>query len=300
MPTYLQNNMGFSFRVLGHPGTFLLTVALATAATLTTAGERLVATSGVTQVEGAAGGGLVPWAVIAGYGTRNEVGASAFVTRIETQGFKLDSMGVAIGIKDRLELSLARHRFNLGDTVPGQSIDQNVVGIKLKLSGDAVFDQDKPWPQLSVGVQHKRNRDFDLAPKLLGARHDIGTDYYLAATKLYLAGLSGRNVLLNVTVRATKANQLGLLGFGGDLNDRYRLQGEASAALLLTDSFSIGSEYRQKPNNLSAYRESDFWDVFAVWYVRKEISITAAYAGLGNIANKPDQHGLYLSLQGAF
>ena len=271
-----------------------------TIAPLASAGERLTATGGVTQVEGSAGGGLVPWALIAGYGTRNELGASAFLTRVETQGFRLDSTGVAIGIRDRLEISLARHRFNLGDTVPGESINQNVVGIKLKLSGDAIFDQDNPWPQLSVGLQHKRNRDFSLVPKLLGAQHDTGTDYYLSATKLYFAGFAGRNVLLNGTLRATKANQLGLLGFGGDLNNRYQLQGEVSAALLFTDNFAIGTEYRQKPNNLSAYRESDFWDVFAAWYLRKEISITAGYANLGNIANKPDQHGLYVSLQGAF
>ena len=286
-----------SKHILGHAAIVLLTLLSAAAAS---AGERLVATGGLTQVEGAAGGGLVPWALIAGYGTRNEVGASAFVTRVKTQGFRLDSTGVAIGVKDRLELSLARHRFDLGDTVAGESIAQDVVGIKLKLSGDAVFDQDSPWPQLSIGMQHKRNRDFALVPQQLGARSDIGTDYYLSATKLYLAGFAGRNVLLNATVRATKANQLGLLGFGGDLNERYQPQAEASVALLLTDNFAIGSEYRQKPNNLSAFRESDFWNIFAAWYLRKEVSITAAYANLGSIANKPDQQGLYLSLQGAF
>ena len=286
-----------SKHILGHAVIVLLTLLGAAAAS---AGERLVATGGLTQVEGAAGGGLVPWALIAGYGTRNEVGASAFVTRVKTQGFRLDSTGVAIGVKDQLELSLARHRFDLGDTVAGKSIAQDVVGIKLKLSGDAVFDQDSPWPQLSIGMQHKRNRDFALVPQQLGARSDIGSDYYLSATKLYLAGFAGRNVMLNATVRATKANQLGLLGFGGDLNERYQPQAEVSVALLLTDNFAIGSEYRQKPNNLSAFRESDFWNIFAAWYLRKEVSITAAYANLGNIANKPDQQGLYLSLQGAF
>lgn len=42
------------------------------------AGERLLATGGVMQIEGSAGGGLTPWALIAGYGTREEIGASAF------------------------------------------------------------------------------------------------------------------------------------------------------------------------------------------------------------------------------
>ncbi len=278
----------------------LLATSLIAFASHVHAGDRLTATGGVTQLEGAAGGGLVPWALIAGYGTRDQVGASAFMTRVDTQGFRLDSAGVAVGIRDRLELSLAKHRFGLGDTVPGESIDQDVLGIKHKLHGDAVYDQDSPWAQWSIGAQYKQNRDYDLVPKLLGAKHDKGTDYYLAATKLYFAGLLGRNVLLNGTVRATKANQLGLLGFGGDLNDRYRLQAEGSAAVLLSNTFALGVEYRQKPNNLSAFRESDFRDAFAVWYLRKEISLTAGYANLGNIANKPGQQGLYVSLQGAF
>jgi hypothetical protein len=36
--------------------------------------DRLVLTGGVTSIEGAAGGGLTPWAVIGGQGTRNQVG----------------------------------------------------------------------------------------------------------------------------------------------------------------------------------------------------------------------------------
>ena len=36
---------------------------------------KLLLTGGVTQVEGAAGGGLAPWAVIGGQGTRDQVGA---------------------------------------------------------------------------------------------------------------------------------------------------------------------------------------------------------------------------------
>ena len=48
------------------------------------AGERLLATGGVMQIEGSAGGGLTPWALIAGYGTREEIGASAFYTHAKT------------------------------------------------------------------------------------------------------------------------------------------------------------------------------------------------------------------------
>jgi hypothetical protein len=263
-------------------------------------GERLTATGGVTQIEGAAGGGLVPWALITGYGTKDEIGASFFATQVSTSGFRLKVSGVALGIRDRVELSAANERFSLGDTVPGTSITQEVVGIKLKLTGDAVFNADHPWPQISAGMQMKRNRNFDFVPRLLGARQGDGTDYYISATKLYLAALAGRNVLLNATVRATKANQFGILGFGGDRQNRYQYQAEASAAVLITDSFVVGGEYRQKPDNLSVFREDNAWDLFIAWFPRKEISITAGYVDLGNIANKTRQTGSYLSVQGSF
>src|SRR6185436_4743443 len=83
------------------------------------AGDRLLATGGAHMVEGAAGGGLVPWAVIAGYGTNRQVGGSAFYTRVNTDDFDLDSMGVAVGIFDRVELSFARQKFDAGSVVPG-------------------------------------------------------------------------------------------------------------------------------------------------------------------------------------
>ena len=41
---------------------------------------KLLATAGVTQIEGAGGGGLAPWAVITGYGTRDAIGANAHYT----------------------------------------------------------------------------------------------------------------------------------------------------------------------------------------------------------------------------
>ena len=262
-------------------------------------GAFVIATGGVSQVEGAAGGGIVPWAVIAGYGTRDQLSATAFHTRLSIDDFSLKSSGVAVGIHDRLELSLSRQVFGLGSTVPGQSIRQDVVGFKLKLAGDMVIDQDRWMPQIAAGIQYKKNRDMSV-PALLGARDDSGVDVYIAATKLYLAGLAGRNVLANVTIRATKANQLGILGFGGDKRNRYQPQVEASLAVLLKDNLAVGAEYRSKPDNLSAFREDNFYDVFVAFFPSKNVSVTLAHAVLGQIADKRDQKGTYLSLQLAY
>jgi hypothetical protein len=278
----------------------LLICATAAAPGIAQAQGRLLATGGVTQVEGAAGGGLVPWALIAGYGTRDEIGGTGFGTYIDSGDFRLRSAGGAIGFYDRVEASVARQRFDLGSTVPGKSITQDVLGLKVKVAGDAIYDQDTWLPQIAVGLQYKHNRDFDSVPKALGAKRDSDFDYYVAATKVFLAGLAGRNVVLNALVRATRANQLGLLGFGGDKNDSYRAQFEGSAGIFLTDQLLVGAEYRSKPDNLSVFREQDFSDAFVAYVPNKHVALTAAYAWLGNVADKPNQRAWYLSLQLSF
>ena len=278
----------------------LVPLVLSLLANVSHAQGRILATGGVTQIEGAAGGGIVPWALIAGYGTKDEIGATASYTYLDISDFRLQSASVAVGIYDRVELSYARQGFGLGSTVPGRSIQQDVVGLKVRALGDAVYDQDRWLPQIAVGLQYKHNRDFDFIPKAIGAVRGSGTDFYVSATKLFLAGAAGRNVLLDVTARVTKANQLGLLGFGGDLNDRYRVMFEGSAALFVTDQLGIGYEVRQKPNNLSAFQENAYQDVFVAWLPSKRVALTAAYAKLGRIADKPRQQGVYLSGQLSF
>lgn len=252
------------------------------------------------QLEGSGGGGLVPWAMIAGLGTRDQIGASAFCTSVNPDDFELKSCGIALGLWDRVELSYARQDFDLGTTVPGASVQQHIVGIKIKVLGDAVFNQDSWVPQVALGAQFKQNEDYDFVPKLLGARDDSGIDVYVAATKVWLAGIAGRTTLAGVTLRATKANQLGILGFGGDRRDDYSLVPEASLALFLTDHFIAGVEYRVKPDNLGVFKEDDFWDAFVAWVPYKNISLTVAHADLGNIADKADQRGWYASLQAGF
>ena len=262
---------------------------------------KLLATAGLSQIEGAGGGGLVPWAIITGYGTKDAVGANAHYTYVRVPSFTLQSGGIAVGLYDRVELSAAGQWFNTGAVGArlglgrGFTFEQTVIGAKVRLLGDAVYDQDSWLPQIAVGVQYKRN-DQPSVLSLIGAKSAEGVDFYLAATKLFLA----QSVLLNATVRATRANQFGLLGFGGDRNGGYTAQFEGSAAYLLTRSFAVGGEYRTKPDNLRFAREDNAWDVFAAWFINKNVSATVAYASLGRIAGQPTQGGLYLSLQAGF
>lgn len=274
----------------------------ANAADLVTADSgRLLATSGITQLEGAAGGGLAPWAVIAGYGTRDAIGASASGTVVRVSNYTLGTFGAAVGLYDRVELSYARHVFDTLSAGRGLGIGagftfrQDVFGAKVRLFGDAVNDQDRLLPQVSLGVQYKLNDRHDVL-RAIGAKGSQGVDFYAAATKLFLA----ESLLVNATVRLTKANQLGILGFGGDRNDGYRPQFEGSAALMLSRKVVVGAEYRTKPDNLRFARESDWYDLFVAYFPTKNVAATLAYVDLGSIAGRKNQTGFYLNLQIGF
>lgn len=263
--------------------------------------SQLLATGAASTLEGAAGGGIVPMAVLSGYGTREEQGGAAFATYVHTPEYRLAVAGGSWSWSNRLEVSLTEQRLShrplsnrLG--VGQDSIRQTIVGAKARLLGDLIYT---PWPQISLGVQYKKNHDFFI-PSVAGALDDSGIDVYLSATKLFLAGAAGRNLLLNATVRSTKANQLGLVGFGGDLNDSAKLMGEVSAGLFLNKHWLLGAEYRQKPDNLSFIAEDDWYTAFVGWFPNKRISVVGAYVDLGEVATFPDQRGFYLSLQGSF
>ena len=264
-------------------------------------GGKLLLTAGVTQIEGAAGGGLTPWAVIGGYGENNQFGANAFYTRVDVDDYNLASYGAMIGFRDRVELSVSRQAFDteqVGAALglgAGYTIRQDTYGVKVKLFGDAVPEQDSWVPQVAVGAQHKRN-DRGALVRAIGAEDDSGTDLYVSATKLYL----DKSLLLNATVRFTEANQFGILGFGGDRDSGYSPQFETSIAYLVDRRLAIGAEYRTKPNNLDIADEDDAWDVFVAWAPNRHVSLTVAYVDLGNIVIRDSQRGVYASLQVGF
>ena len=264
-------------------------------------GGKLLLTDGVTSVEGAAGGGLATWAVIAGHETEDGTGATAHATYISLPDFDLTSTGAAIGLSNRVELSYAYQRFDTRSAGAalglghGFTFGQHVLGAKVRLIGDAVWDQDTILPQIAAGIQYKIADKGDVL-HAVGATQTRNADFYVAATKVWLAP----NLVLNATVRFTKANQFGLLGFGGDRDASRSAQFEGSAGRLLTNTLLVGAEYRTKPDNLRFAHEDASYDVFAAWAVRRHLSITAAYADLGDIATVKNQRGLFLSLQGGF
>lgn len=264
-------------------------------------GGKLLLTGGVSTIEGSGGGGLSTWATITGYGEEDGIGGNAHVTLVDLPDYQFRTAGVAVGLWDRVELSVARQEFDTEDTGvllglgQGFTFTQDVFGVKVRLTGDAVYDQDTWMPQIAIGAQHKSNDQGGVIAFVGGQDHQ-GTEFYVAASKLFLA----ESVLVSGAVRWTNANQTGLLGFGGDRNDDREAQFEGSVGWLLSRNLVIGAEYRTKPDNLSFAAEDDWFDVYAAWAINKHLSVTAAWADLGSIATFDDQRGLYLSLQAGF
>ena len=249
---------------------------------------------------------------------------SAFTSRAVTQDYALTSTGAAIGWNERVELSLARQDFDAGAAValnaiapfgvqPGQHIRMDMLGLKVRVAGDAILDADTWMPQIAVGLEHKRVRPGSLQSvfDFLGADTQ-STDFYVSASKLLL----DKGVLLNATLSSTRANQNGLLGFGAAAPGKKSrsLQPEFSVAYLVNKNLAVGAEYRFKPNNLqslgaaaglgAALREDDWKDIFIAWAPNKNLSLTLAWVDLGRIVpgitNGRKQTGYYLSAQVAF
>ncbi|MGZ3275198.1 MAG: DUF3034 family protein [Caulobacteraceae bacterium] len=264
-------------------------------------GGKLDLTRGVANVEGAGGGGLATWALITGNETRDGIGGELSATYVGLPAYSVRVFGGGVGFFDRVEATVARATFDTGATGAklglgrGFTFDQTVVGAKLRLLGDAVYDQSSWLPQVAAGVQYKAN-DRGAIVRAVGADHDKDVDVYVAATKILL----DQSLVLSATVRATRANQFGFLGFGGDKNRGYSGEFEGSAAYLVTSKLAVGGEYRSKPDNLGFAREDGAFDLFAAYAVTKTLSVTAAYVDLGDIATFRRQRGAYISLQAGF
>ena len=248
---------------------------------------KILATPGVSQIEGAGGGGIVPCAQLAGYATQESVSVSAACGRVTVKDFALNTCGLQANFYDRIELSYAKQRFEVSPLK--LDLKQSIVGAKIKLFGDLVYTQ---MPQVSLGIQKKKLHTSDVAFSL-GAEKDDGTDVYIAASKLHLGFINGYNWLWNITARHTKANEIGLLGFDGAHSSK-KIQFEASTAIMLNRHLALGGEYRQKPDNLNL-GENHWKDIFVAWFPNKHLSLTLAYVDLGSIAAIEKQTGWYLS-----
>ena len=210
---------------------------------------------------------------------------TSFATEIELDDFKLRSIGLGFTIHDRFEFGYAEQRLKVKPLKT--NVRQQVFSVKTRLFGDIVYSN---WPQVSASLVHKRvNKNL-----IDEAEEENGTEFYIAITKYHLAAFNNRNLLWNLTFRATEANQTGLLGFGGP-KDNLSLQIESSIALQLNRRVFIGMEYRLKPDNLTTVEEDPWANLFIRYLPNKHFNVTAAYLDFGDIGGLRNQSGVYFS-----
>ncbi|HEX5791840.1 MAG TPA: DUF3034 family protein, partial [Rheinheimera sp.] len=110
------------------------------------AGSKVIATGGATSIEGSAGGGIVPWAVINGYASSNEWAATAVASQVGVDDFTLNTLGVSVSYDNNWEWSVARQTFKL-DALGGE-LRQDIFAVKYHLAGELLYTA---LPQISLG-----------------------------------------------------------------------------------------------------------------------------------------------------
>lgn len=261
---------------LGKAATILAAALFSTTAGAGFYGDgKVLLTGGVVSIDGGGGGGITPWAVISGYGTRDEINGGLHYTFAYLPDYSLNSYGATVGFFDRFELSFTRSTLPTGGTfdtvgllasiLPGTTgetgvepfnttIEMDVFGAKLRLFGDAVYTADSLIPQVAIGGYYKDNKNKDLLHTLQAAKSK-DWEAYICATKVYFPF----STLINLTGRYTNANQTGLTGFGfkdrigpeQHTDDKKKFRFEMSIATLVAKNTVFGGEYAQHGKNLN-------------------------------------------------
>ena len=246
------------------------------------------AQAAITGLDGQAGGALVPWALLSS-------GPTVAVTHLGTQNLGVNSVAANTSFANRVEVSYAHTMLDVTGSALGGANNTGAVdnlGLKVKLN-----DMGDLMPQFALGTVYKKaNGDLMSnavnggAPLALGISTS-SADFYGAASKIVNVG--GKTVLLNGVLRATKANQMGLLGFGGGsaagAKTGYSVEPELSAELFAADNVIVGAEYRAQPSNgvaatNGALHQNSAYDLHIVYVANKNFTLTAAYANLGQVA----------------
>jgi len=177
---------------------------------------------------------------------------------------------------------------------------QDMLGLKLRVAGPA-SDQDGAMPQIAIGTQYRRTRNVGeiggLEPGGPALRSENNVDYTISASKSFL----NRSLQVNSTLRATRASQNSLLGFG-PTGDSYQAMLETSATWSISRKLLVGADFRMSPNSVGLDKDKAYSDLFVAYFPTKNLALTLAYASLGDIAvfSPKRQSGAYMSLQLGF
>lgn len=285
------------------------------------------------NIEGSGGGAIVPWAYIANPPKDGQqIGMpSAGAWFWTSSDYDFYFLNAAISPHKRVELGIAYANLDiselrsdlkadslaaLGAGLDGNEDDLSMIVAHVKL---LLVEETDTLPAIAVSAEYKKSLNIEdmaddltagvrsigglsAAPGLLewmGYDDDSGVDFNVMATKLWKN--TPLPILTSLSIRATKANQTGFLGFSDD----WKIQPEATVAVVARGDLIIGAEYRSKPDELNSvneylftnaggirptqlnkysFEEDAFVDFFVVYLPPSIPGLTLA-AGVANIGN---------------
>lgn len=256
----------------------------------------------LTNLEGAAGAAFNPFAYTANPGTslfdpNTTLGKAIGKPQIGAWYVNLGDVDVdwtALGISQtffgKLELSYG-HEIIAPDGL--ENIKKDNVGAKLLLIEENAWDQ--AWfPAISVGVigKHTQDNPYDSLPGVNSSGYDI----YAVATKLITQ--TPVPTLISGGVMSTDSRTTGVFGYDDDRD----LTAFGNVDFVLTKQLALGFEYKQGAD-YDNWRDADYWDLHAAWFVNPSTTLLAAYVNAGDEDSSSKVglgDGLVLSLQYAF
>ena len=272
-------------------------------------------------IEGYGGGALTPMAYLVNPGPKGSIfglPSAAFSNVIAGQK-NLQAATFSETLFSRIELSYALDRFGIGTLdddirhATGVDIDRDAVYLHNFNIRGLLLEENSfgtTWlPALTGGVHFKSNDGIaDINHRLGGAlssigyEHPNGVDFTLTASKTLVdAWTLNRPLILTAGARNSDAAQWGFLGFG---NKRVTTV-EASAVYLPTDWLLVGYEFRQKANPYNEIPglvgpEDNWHSVDVSWLINKNMTLTAGWAILGNLANTREDGAWFLQFKYEF
>ncbi|SEO67399.1 DUF3034 family protein [Aquisalimonas asiatica] len=244
------------------------------------------------QIEGAAGGILTPGPQLAGTG--DPVSGNVAITHARLTDVQFTAIGASLTLDDRLELSAAQPNLGAGSS---DDVRQNVFAARLRLAGSASAPL---RPAASLGVTHRRQRDFGLEERIgMAPERRNDWDATLSTGGGYRFG-PAQAVLLHATARYTRANSGGLFGFGNAENDQHRVQLEGAIHTSLTRRLSLSGEYREHRHQPAADPGDPWWSAYAGYGINDEVHLALGWQDLGRLGGKPRQNGPFIALRGRY
>jgi hypothetical protein len=199
------------------------------------------------------------------------------------------SLGVAETLFKRVEVSYGYQAIDIQGL---KNIEKHNFGGKLLLLEEN-FKELNFLPAISVGAIFK-NTSVD---KLAASDDSSSWDYYLVATKLITQ--LPVPVLLSAGVLSTQGKVTGILGYDKDRETTFF----GNIDIIPIKQIAVGFEYKQGAR-FDDYKDADYWNVHAAWFVNQNFTIIAAYANAGDSKATDGKlglgDGLVVSLQYAF